>query len=662
MLYRLFHAGAPYAGWLALILLPLTLCLVIASLLTVGSGVRRAVDGTGVPRWRGILRSLTVVWSGITATAIYIAFLGEIALRPSASDNLTGIWVPVLLGPDTLDTRRLFGFGTLLLMFDSLMMVGTVAVVRPRGAAARFVRQLRGISRRDGDAGSADFCHPDEYRRFKRVDPDGLMLVGAFYGRRKAKGGFTRLGDTFTLSAEDASRGVLTVGAPGSGKSSAVVKPAIADTMAAGNGLIVVDPQGELTPDVVRFAAHTGHVVIVHDPTNPRAPRYNLAGTIRTVTDAQTVAGILVPEGSGANAFWSNTARLLLAGCLLRFDSIGDIVTLLERPQELATALREHDEARNLAKEFLGSFETDRGKLAGNIGATLGASLGGWAARVVRESTAVSDFKVTALLNPKRPVVIVLTCPGRDRDLYAPYLGAVLTKMLLDLDAVGERRDRAGKGAALPRPVRLIIDEFPAMGDMSIIVKQANLVRKRRISIVLACQTLGQLKAVYGPDGTDTLLTGMATQIVFGAADQTTAEYYSRRAGERTVEERDPTTGRRTVRARRLLTPDEIVRPPHSPEGNCFIFTAYAEAQLATYAIILARPTRIYERTDWRKRLATVKRKGIRPHVLRRPRKRKVEEHRAASQHASTEPPDSDQPFLITPLGIDHHQNKARAR
>ena len=119
--------------------------------------------------------------------------------------------------------------------------------------------------------------------------------------------------------------------------------------------------------------------------------------------------------------------------------------------------------------------------------------------------------------------------------MVAPYLGAVLTKLLLDLDTIGEQTS----DGALPLPVKFIIDEFPLLGDLHAIVEFANLVRKRRIAFLLACQTLGQLENIYGRNGTETLLAGMATQIIFGGCDQRTAEHYSAATGQTTAKETD---------------------------------------------------------------------------------------------------------------------------
>ncbi|MDQ7035748.1 MAG: hypothetical protein Q9P01_13215 [Anaerolineae bacterium] len=62
--------------------------------------------------------------------------------------------------------------------------------------------------------------------------------------------------------------------------------------------------------------------------------------------------------------------------------------------------------------------------------ATLSTSLSGWADETVCESTQSSDFGAASLINPKQPTIVILACPGKHRRVIAPYLGAVLTRLL----------------------------------------------------------------------------------------------------------------------------------------------------------------------------------------------------------------------------------------
>ncbi len=180
------------------------------------------------------------------------------------------------------------------------------------------------------------------------------------------------------------------------------------------------------------------------------------------------------------------------------------------------------------------------------------------------------------------------------RDVYAPYLGAVLRKLMRDLDAIGEQA-----GGPLPMPVGIILDEFPTLGRLDGLVADVNLVRKRRISILIAAQTKGQFHLIYGEEGTKALFTGLATQIVYGGGDHDTAKFYSEASGMATVDV-NPDPHKANMRQRALLTTDEIVNPQ---DGTCHIFSRFVQGHYAAQVILKARLTRLYERDDWRERL-----------------------------------------------------------
>jgi type IV secretory pathway TraG/TraD family ATPase VirD4 len=226
--------------------------------------------------------------------------------------------------------------------------------------------------------------------------------------------------------------------------------------------------------------------------------------------------------------------------------------------------------------------------------ATLATALTGWASADVRANTSASDFGSGLIVS--QPTVVVLTCPGRMRAVYASYLGATLRKLMQDLDTIGEQN-----GGPLPMPVGVVLDEFQTLGKLDSLVADMNLVRKRRISILIGAQTKGQFHLIYGQEGTQSLLTGLATQIVFGGCDAETAEYYSKASGIATADANkdDPNSH---LRQRPLLTVDEVITPQ---TGNSTIFARYVEPGFATQVILTARLTRLYERRDWQIRFKT---------------------------------------------------------
>lgn len=621
MLYFIFHEMRGVALWLTIGGGVSALVFLILFLLTAGASIRTSADGGKPTRMASTFRLLMVLSTTLAVVSAVSLLLGETAIQraPSGQEALHPI-LQFLIGPETIDSKKAIQFA--LIMFLAVFTVNIVLISQTaQGSPLRiFLDRFRGIKRTQDTHGSSHFATPQEFRRFRKTQRSGVNFYGRFMGDKTGPRKYTYLGDQFSLSDEDAARGIITIGNPGSGKSSSVILPIIYDSMRLRQNLVITDPQLELRDKVVRYAGVTGHRIIIHDPTSDKLPRFNLAAGIQTVSQAQSVADVLIPkEGGGSDGFWTKSAQNLLAACLLRYDNIGDIYNDFSNSKRMAQRLGETiDDAQRLAGSFINSVSDSDGKFATNVIATLSTSLAGWADESIRDSTETSDFDARLLVNGERPTILILACPGNQRRVIAPYLGAVLTKMLLDLDSIGER----AQDGQLPVPVKFILEEFPALGDLSAVVEFANLVRKRRISFVLACQTMGQLENIYGRNGAETLLAGMAFQIIFGGCDQKTAKYYSDAAGSGTNKKTNE-DGRTNERQRKLLTPDEIIRPP---QGNCTIFGRYVTAEYATYVIVLSRLTRIYERKDVASAVQTVSKKRALSRVMPRRNKRKNEE------------------------------------
>ncbi len=604
MMYWLFTEGLALALLLIVPSLCLTGLLLLAYGLRQGVGVRRSEKPAAHGGW--LLGLMTRLMLSTAIIALFVSLLHSAAVQRGRSLS-GGLWAILVGAPATIDGRRLLLLGLLLAGAVLLGNLLLTAQLKAGSAFREWLDRWRSPRRQRGETGSSHFCTSREYRRYRRPDSEGVTFFGAFWGDQNAR--LDRGDGQFCLSGEDAARGLLTLGGPGSGKSQAVILPVIADRMRAGHSLIIADPQGELTSHVLRFAAVTGHAVALHDPTRSDTPRFNLAQGIESVSDARAIAEVIVPAAHGDNKFWSDTAAALLSACLLRFSTLGEIYAALVDLQALAATLATPgDDASLLASSFIASVRSD-GKVASNTVATLATALTGWAARSVRETTSGSDFCADDLV--AHPTVAVLTCPGRMRQVYAPYLGAVLRKLMLDLDTLGEIN-----GGPLPVPVALVMDEFPALGRLDSLVADVNLVRKRRISVVVAAQTKGQFHLLYGSAGTEALFTGLATQIVFGGCDADTAAYYSRASGQATEissRKRADGTSESYPRQRPLLTSDEVQSPPR---GNSLIFARYVDENYAAQVVLAARLTRFYERQDWQEALD--EHRGRMPYLLER--------------------------------------------
>ncbi len=611
MLYWLFTDGREILSSLITPLLCLSLFTPLIVSAIMGAGIQRSSEIQGDLGWKRTAKWLTIAVVLLAVTTIYLMFLSDMAIQPVRGKTTANSFIRLLVGgPENIHHMRLFMFGMMLGFLWMIVTIGLHSGLKNGGWLRERVDRLRTPRVKRGALGSSHFCSQREYKRFRREDPEGLILLGAFWGENKQR---LDLGTgRFCLGGEDIARGILTLGGPGSGKTQGIILPAIADRMLSGHSLVVADPQGEITAHILKYAAVTRHLVVVHDPTSTIGPRYNLAEGIDSVSDARAIADVLVPSAQGDNKFWTDSAAALLAACLIRFPNLGEIYNAMNDLKALAQKLAEKkDDAALLANSFIASVGSD-GKVASNVVATLATALTGWASTEVRDNTAASDFDAELIV--EQPTVVVLTCPGRMRAVYASYLGATLRKVMLDLDTIGERN----KGP-LPMPVGVILDEFPTLGKLDSLVADVNLVRKRRISILIGAQTKGQFHMIYGSEGTQALFTGLATQVIYGGCDADTAEFYSKASGTATTDANadDPNSH---LRQRPLLTVDEVITPQ---VGNCTIFARYVEAGFATQVVLNARLTRFYERQDWKQHLKAGER--ITPLLLERGISLKIE-------------------------------------
>jgi type IV secretory pathway TraG/TraD family ATPase VirD4 len=289
---------------------------------------------------------------------------------------------------------------------------------------------------------------------------------------------------------------------------------------------------------------------------------------------------------------------------LLRFGSLGEIIEACDDLRSLARKLEAiNDEAKMLASAFISdALHADGKTSSGVLSQLLASPLINWSDPDVRLATDRTDFSATLLV--EQPAVIVLKCPGRYMKGFGPYLSAILQKLMLDLDTIGERA-----GGALPRPVKIVIDEFPVMGKLDAVVEAVNLFRKRRISFVIAMQSIAQLYNIYGRDGAETLISGMATQIVFGSCDHATAHYVTQVLGkatrqvEATFTQSSDARSQRQVRVRDLMTVDEVISPSR---GNCTILYRYATTTYAAQVVMLAALSYMFDRDDWQRAIQKV--------------------------------------------------------
>ena len=515
------------------------------------------------------------------------------------SAALIGALAQTLIGPRAFRGWEQVTAASFVLASGLLYLVYNMAFQEKPGERSR--RVLEQDQAQAKTLGSAHLCAPRTFRRWSKPDPEGWSLQGRFWGA-----GGQRLGRRFCLSGEDIARGMAVFGPQGSGKTQGLILPAIADRMRDGHSLVVTDVQGELQPTIAQIASVTGHLLLVHNPSQPEGScALNLCDWVDNVADARAMAAVLLSEAHGrGDPFWAQAAVNLLAACALHYPSLGRVLAARANLHAMARELAASQTpgAAALAADFTGSMRTQEPRLALNIMAeAFNVGLAPWADPAVCDLTSHTDLDLAAQL-ARVPTVLVLRCARRHAEAYGPYLGTILRVLTSRLDDIGEGQPNG----QLPLPVGLVLEEFPALGRLDSLVRDINLVRKRRISVLTAAQSLAQFDHLYPARGeADRLLAGLATKIVLGGCDQRTAEFFSRVSGQRTVALSSLSRGGHTahdsatasLRSRPLLLPDDLIRPQR---GQATVFAAYSTGGRAEQAIFQAELTPFFKRKDWR--------------------------------------------------------------
>ncbi|MFL0588298.1 type IV secretory system conjugative DNA transfer family protein [Sphingomonas olei] len=305
------------------------------------------------------------------------------------------------------------------------------------------------------------------------------------------------------------------------------------------------------------------------DPTSP-----DLA------EDAQTIADALVHDapGQSGEAHWNEEAKALIAGVILH--------TVVHEPPARATLATVRDKLTRDPAAFaalLAAMQASTGAhglIARAANRHLGKSdreAAGVLSSAQRhthfldsprlvESTSAADFSFADL--KERPGTVFLCLPPDRLDTYARWLRLLVAQAVTDMARSPTRPER---------PVLFLLDEFAALGRLEPVERAMGLMAGYGLQLWPILQDMHQLRALYG-ERAGTFLSNAGVVQTFGVNDHATADMLSRTIGDTTLEYATLSTSRGTgwgdnragpseslsthVTARRLVTPDEIMRMP----------------------------------------------------------------------------------------------------
>lgn len=355
----------------------------------------------------------------------------------------------------------------------------------------------------------------------------------------------------------DGERHTLVFGANGSGKGTRILLPNLLN-MGGRRSIVVIDPKGELAAVSAPYRRTVGRVVILNPfgvlteyqgyddmmgvgfnplaALNPYSPDFS--------KDVSLLAEAMIPL-EGKDPHWSLSARALVSALIgyevieatgqRRIPTIANVRAMLCLPSEEARPAY-GIEARGipkLAEEMARcAIPGLRNKAAQfinwnneiqSIASTARTQTECFDDPQIAANLARNDFDFRDL--KREPTTVYLVLPPEMMSRHGKWLRLLLSSAL----QASTRPRHAGE----PR-ILFMLDEFAALGHLQIIEDNWALARGYGIQIMPVFQDLNQLKAIYDKRW-ETFVGNAGVITSFAPNDITTAEWLSKRMGQRTV-------------------------------------------------------------------------------------------------------------------------------
>src|SRR5271166_1236529 len=352
----------------------------------------------------------------------------------------------------------------------------------------------------------------DEYVRGTDVIPSRRLL-------RDLNGDGVELG-SILIPRKLQSQHFLLVGAPGSGKSTAI-RRMLRQIEERGESAVVLDPECEYLPEF--FRPERGDLVL--NPLDTRCPSWTPWSELRPGSksmDAEALASALVPDPAntfsqgGADFFFRQSARTLIVGLLdaVKSREPGEIPKLLALPRA-----RLKEALRGTPAEVLidpGAHEQGAGIVATAFNATSSF-------RHLPQSAEQAWSALEWAGTCDRWLFLSSTEDSREAalPLQSVWLDCIVRRLMADDGSRGK--------------VWIIADELPVLRRQAELETLVVRGRKRGLCAVLGLQAITQLRAIYGHDQTATLAAAPATKLILRTGEADTARWSSAQIGEREV-------------------------------------------------------------------------------------------------------------------------------
>lgn len=335
----------------------------------------------------------------------------------------------------------------------------------------------------------------------------------------KTQSGIINLGNPF--------RGIYIQGGAGSGKSASIFEPIIKQIAEQEYTGILYDFKSPELTNKVRASYNGKNIKFKNvdfknpsqsDRINPIAPKY-ITKSVIAIEYSQALVNNLIPESIKKADFWSNNAKMIIAGVIWwlkedhpKYCTLPHVISLLLHTdiKLLLLKVSQNYEAGGMVTSLRQSLENEAQNQVAGILSTIQTALSNLNTKDV--FWLLSEDNVNLELNsPENPSFL---CLGNDSTLpqvYAPLISLIIS--------VGVRQ--------MNRPGRLksvvLLDEAPTIYIPNIEQIPAT-ARSNKIATIFGVQDFSQLVDNYGQDKAQIIISNLGNQFFGRVTNGKTAE------------------------------------------------------------------------------------------------------------------------------------------
>jgi len=346
---------------------------------------------------------------------------------------------------------------------------------------------------------------------------------------------------------------VLLIGPPGTGKSAAFFIANLRRERGE-RAVVATDLKNELLKKCYTALADTHEVWVLNFLSPKTSLGYNPLAycTDPLATALFCDAWIANTGASEKDPFWNNAAREVLMAGIAHLKALADEAgtrTANGQAPEVTLAHLDHFLTGQPPQQVIAALEDSLSPLAKKKALSFMASLkandkllGSVYAEITPRFMIMSDPRVQAVTSrnevdfrrmmddQQRPVALFV---GLDRTLQKqlrPLVSAFFLDMYRTFSGIADE----SANDALPRDVMIYADEFGNLGAIPEMTTWISTLRSAGVYHLLAAQSTAQVKALYGPEGFETIAASCHTKVGLSNMVKEDCEWFSAMAGQKT--------------------------------------------------------------------------------------------------------------------------------